>query len=122
MTHLSVELTFDTASFMLTPESTGFQKDQQQKDSATSATAGSIVHPETEDPQALLKFKVLFSIAQNYLENISPQSMEEWNNLIEYLKEVKAILGGVSYEGSLVISVECDSLEMLEGVVPVDFR
>ena len=122
MTHLSVELTFDTASFMLTPESTGFQKDQQQKDSNTSATAGSIVHPETEDPQALLKFKVLFSIAQNYLENISPQSMEEWNNLIEYLKEVKAILGGVSYEGSLVISVECDSLEMLEGVVPVDFR
>ena len=105
MTHLSVELTFDTASFMLTPESTGFQKDQQQKDSATSATAGSIVHPETEDPQALLKFKVLFSIAQNYLENISPQSMEEWNNLIEYLSKVKAVIAGVSYEGSLVISV-----------------
>ena len=105
MTHLSVELTFDTASFMLTPESTGFQKDQQQKDSATSATAGSIVHPETEDPQALLKFKVLFSIAQNCLENISPQSMEEWNNLIEYLSKVKAVIAGVSYEGSLVISV-----------------
>ena len=105
MTHLSVELTFDTASFMLTPESTGFQKDQQQKDSDTSATAGSIVHPETEDPQALLKFKVLFSIAQNCLENISLQSMEEWNNLIEYLSKVKAVIAGVSYEGSLVISV-----------------
>ena len=122
MTHLSVELTFDTASFMLTPESTGFQKDQQQKDSNTSATAGSIVHPETEDPQALLKFKVPSSIAMNYLEIVQPQSQEELNEFKEYLRGLKAILGGVSYEGSLVISVECDSLEMLEGVVPVDFR
>ena len=121
MTHLSVELTFDTASFMLTPESTGFQKDQQQKDSDTSATAGSIVHPETEDPQALLKFKVLSLGAMNYFEMAPPQSLEELNEFEEYLREVKAILGGVSYEGSLVISVECDSLEMLEGVVRVDF-
>ena len=116
MTHLSVELTFDTASFMLTPESTGFQKDQQQKDSATSATEGSIVHPETEDLQALLKFKFLSSIAMKYLEATSPQSLEELEMLIEYLRGMKAIIH-VSYEGSLVISVECDSLEMLEGVV-----
>ena len=121
MTHLSVELTFDTASFMLTPESTGFQKDQQQKDSATSATAGSIVHPETEDPQAFRQFQLLSSIAMNYLKTTSPQFQEEFNEFKENLKEMKAILGGVSYEGSLVISVECDSLEMLEGVVPVDF-
>ena len=121
MTHLSVELTFDTASFMLTPESTGFQKDQQQKDSATSATAGSIVHPETEDPQALRQFQLLSSIAMKYLKTTWPQSQEEFNEFKEYFKEVKAILRGVSYEGSLVISVECDSLEMLEGVVPVDF-
>ena len=120
MTHLSVELTFDTASFMLTPESTGFQKDQQQKDSATSATAGSIVHPETEDPQALQKFKVLSSIAMKYLEATSPQSLEELEMFIEYLRRMKVIIG-VSYEGSLVISVECDSLEVLEGVVRVDF-
>nr|XP_058941441.1 uncharacterized protein LOC131769742 [Pocillopora verrucosa] len=103
------------ASFMLTPESTGFQKDQQQKDSDTSATAGSIVHPETEEPQALLKFKVLSLVAMNYFEMAPPQSLEELNEFEEYLREVKAILGGVSYEGSLVISVECDSLEMLEG-------
>ena len=121
MTHLSVELTFDTASFMLTPESTGFQKDQQQKDSATSATAGSIVHPETEDLQALRQFQLLSLIAMNYLEIAPPQSQEELIEFEEYLRKVKAILGGLSYEGSLVISVECDSLEMLEGVVPVDF-
>ena len=120
MTHLSVEVTFDTASFMLTLESTGFQKDQQQKDSATSATEGSIVHPETEDLQAPLQ-KFLSLIAKNCLETISPQSMEEWNNLIEYLSEVKAAIAGVLHEGSLVISVECDSLESLEGVVGVDF-
>ena len=120
MTHLSVELTFDTASFMLTPESTGFQKDQQQKDSATSATAGSIVHPETEEPQALLKFKVLSLIAMKYLGAASLRSLEESEMLIEYLRRMK-VIKGVSYEGSLVISVECDSLEVLKGVVRVDF-
>ena len=120
MTHLSVELTFDTASFMLTPESTGFQKDQQQKDSDTSATAGSIVHPETEDPQALLKFECLSLIALKYLEITPPQSLEELKHFIEYLRRMKEIIG-VPYEGSLVISVECDSLEVLEGVVRVDF-
>ena len=119
MTHLSVELTFDTASFMLTPESTGFQKDQQQKDSDTSATAGSIVHPETEDPH-LLKFKFLSLIALKYLEITPPQSLEELKHFIEYLRRMKEIIG-VPYEGSLVISVECDSLEVLEGVVRVDF-
>ena len=121
VTHLSVELTFDTASFMLTPESTGFQKDQQQKDSDTSATAGSIVHPETEDPQALQQFKFLSLVAMKYLKIIFPQSLEELDEFIENLREVKAIIAGVSYEGSLRISVECDSLESLEGVVRVDF-
>ena len=121
MTHLSVELTFDTASFMLTPESTGFQKDQQQKDSDTSATAVSIVHPETEDPQALQQFKFLSLVAMKYLKIILPQSLKELEEFIEYLREVKAIIAGVSYEGSLGISVECDSPESLEGVVRVDF-
>ena len=55
-----------------------------------------------------------------YLEATSPQSLEELEMFIEYLRRMKVIIG-VSYEGSLVISVECDSLEVLEGVVRVDF-
>ena len=111
MTHLSVKLTFETASLMLTPESTGFQKDPHQKDSATSATAGSIVHPE-------LKQEVLCMIAMNYLQTTPPQSREEHNMFKQYLKEMKAaLITGISVEGSLVISVQCYSLESLEGLV-----
>ena len=113
MTHLSVKLTFETASLMLTPESTGFQKDPHQKDSATSATAGSIVYPEIED----LKKRVLCTIALNYLQTTPPQSREEHNMFKQYLKKMEALITGISVECSLVISVQCYSLESLEGLV-----
>ena len=93
VTHLSVELTFDTASFMLTPESTGFQKDQQQKDSATSATAGSIVHPEFNDLLAINK-GILNSVARIYFQTTPPQSMEEFKRFREYMIEMKALMTG----------------------------
>ena len=117
MTHLSVELTFDTASFMLTPESTGFKKDQQQKDSATSATTGSIVHPETEEFSALTERTLLSELAKMYLQTTPPQSTEECLSFVKYLEEMKALITCVSVEGSLVISVECDFLENLDGLV-----
>ena len=113
MTHLSVKLTFETASLMLTPESTGFQKDPHQKDSATSATAGSIVYPGIED----LRERVLSTIIMNYFQTVSPQSLEECNEFKQYAKEMMALITGISVEGSLVISVQCYSLESLEGLV-----
>ena len=91
MTHLSVELTFDTASFMLTPESTGFQKDQQQKDSATSATAGNIVHPEFNDLLAL-KERILHLVTRNYVQTTPPQSTEEFKRFREYMEEMKVVI------------------------------
>ena len=111
MTHLSVKLTFETASLMLTPESTGFQKDPHQKDSATSATAGSIVHPEIE----VLKSRVLCMIASNYLQTPPPPESREM--FMQYLEEMKVLIAVTSGEGSLVISVQCYSLESLEGLV-----
>ena len=113
MTHLSVKLTFETASLMLTPESTGFQKDPHQKDSATSATAGSIVYPEIED----LKERILLTIVRNYFQTAAPQSIEECDRFMQYAKEMKVLITGISDEGSLVISVQCYSLESLEGLV-----
>ena len=113
MTHLSVKLTFETASLMLTPESTGFQKDPHQKDSATSATAGSIVYPEIKDPGK----RILYRITMNYLQTLPPQSREEHNMFKQYVKKMKALITGISVECSLVISVQCYSLESLEGLV-----
>ena len=104
ITHQSVELTFDTASFMLTPESAGFQKDPHQKASVASATVGSLVHTGTKDFQTM-EDKILSFIQSNYLHR---------NEFQEYLEKLAT---GVPVEGCLVISVGCDSLENLEGVV-----
>ena len=104
MTHQSVELTFDTASFMLTPESAGFQKDPYQKASVASATVGSLVHTGTKDFQTM-EDKFLSLIQSNYPHRDEFQ---------EYLEKLAT---GVPVEGCLVISVGCDSLENLEGVV-----
>ena len=104
ITHQSVELTFDTASFMLIPESAGFQKDPHQKASVASATVGSLVHTGTKDFQTM-EDKILSFIQSNYLHR---------NEFQEYLEKLAT---GVPVEGCLVISVGCDSLENLEGVV-----
>ena len=104
ITHQSVELTFDTASFMLTPESAGFQKDPHQKASVASATVGSLVHTGTKD----------FQTMEDKILSFIQQSAEDRNEFQEYLEKLAT---GVPVEGCLVISVGCDSLENLEGVV-----
>ena len=103
ITHQSVELTFDTASFMLTPESAGFQKDPHQKASVASATVGSLVHTGTKD----------FQTMEDKILSFIQQSAEDRNEFQEYLEKLAT---GVPVEGCLVISVGCDSLENLEGV------
>ena len=110
ITHQSVELTFDTASFMLTPESAGFQKDPHQKASVVSAT---VVHTGTKDFQTM-EDKILSLIQSNYLQTTLQQSAEDRDEFQEYLEKLAT---GVPVEGCLVISVGCDSLENLEGVV-----
>ena len=110
ITHQSVELTFDTASFVLTPESAGFQKDPYQKASVASAT---VVHTGTKDFQTM-EDKILSLIQSNYLQTTLQQSAEDRNEFQEYLEKFAT---GVPVEGCLVISVGCDSLENLEGVV-----
>ena len=113
ITHQSVELTFDTASFMLIPESAGFQKDPHQKALVASATVGSIVHTGTKDFHTM-EDKILSLIQSNYLQTTLQQSAEDRNEFQEYSEKPAT---GVPVEGCLVISVGCDSLENLEGVV-----
>ena len=77
---------------------------------AVSPTEGSASYSGTEDSLAQ---RVFYSIALNYLKTIPPQSREEHNIFKEYLREIKAIIKDVS-EGSLVITVKCESLQSLE--------
>ena len=77
---------------------------------AVLPTEGSASYSGTEDSLAQ---RVFYSIALNYLKTIPPQSREEHNIFKEYLREIKAIIKDVS-EGSLVITVKCESLQSLE--------
>ena len=52
-------------------------------------------------------------IVSNYLRTTPPKCMDDHNNFLAYIKEVRSTVTGVKV-GSLVITVKCDSLEALE--------
>ncbi|PFX22046.1 D-inositol 3-phosphate glycosyltransferase [Stylophora pistillata] len=97
----------------LATESGGFQGVHCQRASdATSPTEGSVSPSGTEDPQAFRE-RVLALIALNYLQTTPPRSSEEHDKFLKYLKEMRVTITGVSV-GSLVITVKCESLQILE--------
>ena len=97
---------------MLATESVRCQEVQQPGASATSAASGSVSYPQTEDFKASKErdFQLIF---RDCYHSTKPQSIEEWNWFREHLKEMRVIITGVS-EGSLVITVKCESLMILE--------
>ena len=97
---------------MLATETVRCQEDQQPGASATSAAFGSVSYPQTEDLYAL-RVKTFLSIIKDSLHTTKPQSIEECNQFLEYAKAMKLIITGTS-EGSLVITVKCESLMILE--------
>ena len=97
---------------MLATESVRSQEVQQPGASATSAAYESVSYPQTEDLQAL-RDRILLFIAVNYLQTTPPQSLEEHNTFMEYMNKMKLILYGYR-RGSLVITVKCKSLMILE--------
>ena len=65
------------------------------------------VHPSQE----LLDF-----IASKYLKKVDPSTPEEFNGFVEYIERArKALILDVT-SGSLIVMVECSSLEILEGL------
>ena len=97
---------------MLARESVRCQEVQQPRASATAAASGSVSHPQTEDLYTL-RMRTFLSIIRASFHTANPQSIEECNQFMEYAKEMKVIIVGV-YEGSLVITVKCESLIILE--------
>ena len=97
---------------MLATESVRCQEVQQPGASATSAASGSVSYPQTEDLKASKErdFQLIF---RDCYHSTKPQSIEEWNWFREHLKEMRVIITGVS-DGSLVITVKCESLMILE--------
>ena len=97
---------------MLATESVRCQEVQQPRASATSTASGSVSYSQKEHLNALEK-EIFLSIVQNYLQTTPPQSPEEHSRFMEYAKEMRLIITGVS-EGSLMITVKCESLMILE--------
>ena len=56
---------------------------------------------------------VLCLISKRYLENVKPSTREEFNEFLQYIERAGAVFVGVT-TGSLIVMVECGSLEILE--------
>ena len=85
---------------------------QHQEASAASLTLGRTQHPGTEDLQALRE-EVLCLIAKNYILATPPQCSDDHIRFEAYMKEMRTIITGVDM-GSLLITVQCESLQVLE--------
>lgn len=59
---------------------------------------------------------VLNFIAFKYFQAVDPSKPEELNGYLQYLKDVRQVLFVDAQTGSLIITVECSSLEILEGL------
>ena len=55
-------------------------------------------------------------IAFKYFQTVDPSKPEELNGYLQYLKDVRQVLFVDAQTGSLIITVECNSLEILEGL------
>ena len=97
---------------MLATESVRCQEVQQPRASATSTASGSVSYSQKEHLNALEK-EIFLSIVQNYLQTTPPQSPEEHSRFMEYTQKMRLIITGVAV-GSLVITVRCESLMILE--------
>ena len=93
-------------------ESGGCQEVQYQRAPDMLPTEGSVSQLETGDLQEF-KERVLCSIADNYIKKTPPQSMEGHDMFEKHLSKIKAIITCVR-KGSLVITVKCESLQILE--------
>ena len=53
-------------------------------------------------------------IASKYLNNLKPSSPEDFNEFIKYMEQVRKVILVDSKTGSLIITAECSSLEILD--------
>lgn len=58
--------------------------------------------------------EVLNMIASKYLQKVDPSTPEELNGFIEYMKKVREVIIVDVKTGSLIITVECSSLQILD--------
>ena len=95
----------------LTTQSVRCQEVQQPRASATSAASEGVSCPQTDLHTS--KEEIFLSIIVKYFNATEPQSIEEFERFLEYARKLRVTIIGVS-RGSLVITVKCESLMILE--------
>ena len=58
--------------------------------------------------------EVLNSIATKYLQELNPSTPEEFNEFIQYMEKVRKVIVVDVQNGSLVLILECSSLQILD--------
>ena len=58
--------------------------------------------------------EVLNLFADNYITKVHPSTLEELNEFLEYMEKVRKVIVVDVAEGSLIITAECSSLEILD--------
>ena len=58
--------------------------------------------------------KLIELIGKRYVNTINPSSKDEFHDLLQYLKDIRKVVVVDCHLGSLVLTVECNSLEILD--------
>lgn len=81
-----------------------------------SSTPGGFGGEHFENGRIASAQGVLNFIAFKYFQTVDPSKPEELNGYLQYLKDVRQVLFVDAQTGSLIITVECKTLEILEGL------
>ena len=86
----------------------GIQLQAELTGRSTSGVSNQSAIPDSQEVLNLAAFK--------YLKTIDPSKPEDLNGFVHYLREVRELLILDTKSGSLIITVECGSLEILDGL------
>ena len=82
---------------------------QSQVSNTTTSLSGNVGSGAIPSPQQILSL-----VASKYLNNLNPSTPEDFNGFIRYMKEIREVILLECKPGSLIITVECGSLKILE--------
>ena len=81
---------------------------QSQVSNTTASLSGNVGNGDIPSQQ------ILNLIALKYLNNLNPSTPEDFNVFVRYMKKVRKVILVGYKPGSLIITVECGSLKILE--------
>ena len=88
---------------------TSVTSSESQVSNTTASLSGDVANGTIPTPQ-----QVLDLIASKYLQNLNPSTPEDFNSFIQYMREVREVILLDWKPGSLIITLECGSLKILE--------